>query len=162
MLFTCSCMSESPLFIALKKQPHYIDNHSVQFKQSSRVLFEQGHMLHWTRWIKPEHHSARRHGELYRMILARCILSLAGYGPWERKAFLTARPAQGKLWEQDWQTQRTAMKRRPYAVTFCCHWLAWKDGFHHPHLIAGSATIVILNLRKINCCLSKCLQGLPV
>lgn len=42
--------------------------------------------------------------QVYRMILARCILSLAGYGPWERKAFLTVRPAHGKLWEQDWNT----------------------------------------------------------
>lgn len=38
------------------------------------------------------------------MILARCILSFAGYGPCDKKAFLTARPAHGKLWEQDWQT----------------------------------------------------------
>lgn len=47
-----------------KKLPHYIDNLTVQFKQSSRVLFERGHMLHWTHWIKAEHHSTHRHGEL--------------------------------------------------------------------------------------------------
>lgn len=129
-----------------KKLPHYVDNLTVQFKQSSRVLFERGHMLHWTHWIKAEHHSAHRHGELYRMILARCILSLAGYGPWERKAFLTARPAQGKLWEQDWKTQRTAMEKWTLC---CCHWLAWKEGFHHPRLSASSAIIVVLPLWKL-------------
>lgn len=94
-------------------------------------------MLHWTHWVKPDHHSARIHGEPYRMILARCILSLAGYGPWERKAFLTARPAQGKLWEQDWHTRRSAMKRRLYVVTFCRRWPARKDRFHRPRLSAG-------------------------
>lgn len=96
---------------ALKKLPHSMDNLTVEFKQSSRVLFELRYTLHWTNWIKSAHYSKQRHWELYRMILARCILSLAGYGPWERKAFLTERPAQGKLWEQDWQTQRTAMKK---------------------------------------------------
>lgn len=119
----CLNVGKPIMHSALKKPPRCMNTLTVQFKQSSRVLFEWGHMLHWTNWIKPAHYSKVRHEELYRMILARCILSLAGYGPWERKAFLTERPAQGKLWEQDWQTQRTAVKKRPCAVAVCSHGL---------------------------------------
>lgn len=57
------------------------------------------------------HLCTQTQGQVYRMILARCILSLAGYGPWETKAFLTARPAHGKLWEHDWRTQRSVCFR---------------------------------------------------
>lgn len=126
---------------ALKKLPHSMDNLTVEFKQSSRVLFELGYTLHWTNWIKSAHYSKQRHWELYRMILARCILSLAGYGPWERKAFLTERPAQGKLWEQDWQTQRTAMKKSGCILLS----LNGKDTFYTASV---NAIIVVLYLWK--------------
>lgn len=113
-------VGENIVHSALKKPSYYIDNLAVQFKQSSRVLFLSRAGVtcftgHTESSLTTIVHG--RTGEPYRMILARCILSLAGYGPWERKAFLTARPAQGKLWEQDWQTR----KKRDEKKTLCGH-----------------------------------------
>lgn len=153
-------VGENIVHSALKKPSYYIDNLAVQFKQSSRVLTLSRAGVtcftgHTESSLTTIVHGCT--GEPYRMILARCILSLAGYGPWERKAFLTARPAQGKLWEQDWQTRRSAMKRRLYVVTFCCHWPAWKGRFHHPRLSAGLwDNCGFKSMKNKNACVNVC------
>lgn len=58
----------------------------------------------------------------YLMIRAKWILSLAGYGPWDRNAFLSARPAQGKLWEQDcyWGRRRERKREREFLLMCMC------------------------------------------
>lgn len=95
------------LFTILLKQPDW--------------PIKAGHSSGW--WVKCERFTglidpANGKRLAYRMILARCILSLAGYGPWERKPFLTARPAQGKLCEHDWNEQKQASINIPKSETY--------------------------------------------
>lgn len=107
ILHTFQCNVTCP--IVVRVFPDYLVLHC---KTSTSCLVRHGaktscdcesvYMLHWTHRFRSAQRHANRQRQVYRMILARCILSFAGYGPCDKKAFLTARPAHGKLWEQDW------------------------------------------------------------